>query len=93
MARKGCGRQILRSRAGSYRIGIFFSKPGEKAGDIFINVLRDGYPLDDVTDLTAKLTDIFCRGILQPEASKRRANGKGSKVAARSARKGKAALK
>src|ERR1044072_2947845 len=36
----------------------------------------------------AKLTDIFCRGILQPEASKRRANGKGSKVAARSARKG-----
>jgi AcrR family transcriptional regulator len=41
----------------------------------------------------AKLTDIFCRGILQPEASKRRANGKGSKVAARSARKGKAALK
>jgi len=41
----------------------------------------------------AKLTDIFCRGILQPEAPKRRANGKGSKVAPRPARKGKAALK
>ena len=52
-------REILRSRAGSYGISVFFSKPGEEEINLFNDVLRYVYPFDDPANLTAKFTDFI----------------------------------
>jgi hypothetical protein len=57
LARKGGRRQILSSCAGSHCIGIFFSKLGEMAGELFLNVLRDRFSFDELAHLTAEPTD------------------------------------
>ena len=57
LACKGGRREILCGCARSHRIGVFLSKPGEDAGDRFLNVFGDGYAFDDPANLSAQLTD------------------------------------
>ncbi len=59
LAGKGGVRQILRRGAGTYSIGIFFTKLFKMTGNLLLDTLRNSDSFDDLADFGADFINTF----------------------------------